>query len=89
MNHLNYQKTGMAVGFFLGGWHLLWSLLVLIGVGQPLIDFVLWAHMMHMQWVVGPFDLTAAATLVGITFVFGYLFGLAFAYIWNVLHKSA
>lgn len=88
MNYLNYQKTGLAVGLFLGGWHLIWSLLVLIGVGQALINFVLWAHMIHLEYIVGPFDLTAALTLVVITFIFGYFLGLAFAYIWNKLHKS-
>ncbi len=88
MNHLNSQKVALAVGFFLGGWHLVWSLLVAVGMGQPLLDFVLWAHMIHLQFVVGPFDLTASLTLVILTFLIGYVFGLAFAYIWNLLHRN-
>jgi hypothetical protein len=88
MNTLNTQKTALAVGCFLGGWHLLWSLLVLIGWGQPIIDFVLWAHMVHLQYIVGPFELVAAATLIVFTFIVGYAMGWLFAALWNWLHGT-
>lgn len=88
MNRLSYQKTGLAIGLFLGGWHLLWSVLVLAGAGQQLINFVLWAHMLHLQYVVGPFDLMASTTLILGTFVSGYLLGLVFTYVWNLFHRS-
>jgi len=87
MNTLNVHTTGLVVGIFLGGWHLIWSVLVLLGVGQPLIDFVLWAHMIHLPYVVGPFELGASATLVIVTFLFGCAIGYAFAWIWNWLHR--
>ena len=87
MHILNTQKTGFTVGLLLGGWHLLWSFLVLTGLGQPLINFVLWAHMIHLPYVVGPFDITAALTLIIFTSLMGFIIGWVFAYVWNWLHR--
>lgn len=85
---LNVQKTALSVGAFLAGWHLIWSILVALGWGQPIIDFVLWAHMIHMTYIVGPFDALAAGTLIVLTAAVGYAFGYAFALIWNALHST-
>ena len=86
--HLNPTKAGLALGFVLAGFHLVWSILVVLGWGQPLIDFVLWAHMIHMTYIVGPFDAAAAGTLLVFTFVVGCTIGYVFAMVWNKLHKS-
>lgn len=86
--HLNPSKVGLAVGLFLGAYHLVWSILVAIGWGQAILDFVFWAHMIHMAITVGPFDVTATATLIVLTFVVGYVIGFAFAWIWNKLHRA-
>ncbi len=58
------KKLGLVVGAFLGGWHLVWSILVATGLGQALYNFILWAHMIHLKIVIGPFDLAASATLI-------------------------
>jgi len=87
-HHINPTKTALTVGAFVGGWHIVWSLLVAFGWAQVLIDFVLWMHMMSVPWVVKPFDLTAAATLVIVTWVFGYVIGYVFAKIWNRMHRG-
>ncbi len=87
-HHINPTKTALTVGAFIAGWHIVWSLLVAVGWAQPLINFVLWMHMMSMPWVVKPFDLTASVTLVVITWVFGYIIGYAFAKIWNRMHRG-
>jgi len=76
----------MVVGALLAGWHLLWSVLVLIGFAQPIIDFIFWAHMIKPVYVVKPFDPVAAVTLIMITGVIGYAFGFVGAIIWNRLH---
>lgn len=84
----NKNRTGLVFGAVLGGWHLVWALLVLTGVAQALYDFVLWAHMIHLQLTVGPFDLTAAVTLVIITWLIGYVVGYTGAWVWNKMHRE-
>lgn len=88
MNHsIDVRRTAITLGAFFGGVHLLWSVLVLLGWGQGLLDFVFWAHMVDMQMTVGPFDGTAALTLVVVTSLVGYAAGYAFALLWNKMHR--
>lgn len=87
-HHINPTKTALTVGAFIGGWHIVWSLLVAFGWAQVLIDFVLWMHMMTVPWVVKPFDLAASATLVIVTWIFGYVIGYIFAKLWNRMHRG-
>jgi hypothetical protein len=88
MNTLNQHKVAVTVGLFLGGWHVVWSLLVALGIGQALYDFILWAHMIHLPVVIGPFDIAASAVLIVVTSCIGYIFGWAFAFLWNWLHRG-
>ena len=81
-------KVGLVFGLLVGGWHVLWVLLVAIGWAQPLINFVFWAHMIQPIYVIKAFDPKAAITLVLITFVTGYVLGLIGAGIWNKLHQT-
>ena len=56
---------------------MVWSLLVLIGGAQPILDFIFWAHMIKPVYFVKPFDPIAVVALIAITSVIGYLFGFA------------
>lgn len=89
MNRIEPKKAALSLGLFLGGWHLVWSVLVALGVGQAMIDFIFWAHMIHVDYVVGPFEPGACITLIIVTFIVGYVFGWCFAVIWNRLHKAS
>jgi hypothetical protein len=71
----------------MAGWHAVWSLLVLSGFAQMIYDFILWAHMIHLPIIVGPFDATAAATLIVVTAVIGYVAGYVVALVWNRIHR--
>lgn len=82
------NKAGLVFGALLGGAHLVWSLLVMLGVAQALLDFILWAHMIHLAIVIGPFDLTASVTLVVMTAIIGYVLGYIGAWVWNRVHSS-
>jgi hypothetical protein len=81
------NKVGLVIGALIGGWHVIWALLVLIGWAQPIIDFIFWAHMIQPIYVVKPFDPLATVALIVITSVIGYIFGLLGAAIWNGLHR--
>ena len=82
----NANKVGLVFGALLGGFHLAWALIVLSGFAQAMYDFILWAHMIHLPIVIGPFDGTAAATLVVITAIMGYVVGYIGALVWNRVH---
>ena len=84
----NPNKVGLVFGVLIGGWHLLWAVLILLGWAQPIIDFIFWAHMIRPVYVIKPFDSIAAVTLIIITAVIGYIFGFVGAIIWNRLHRA-
>ena len=83
----NPHKFGLVVGVLFGGWHVLWSVFVLLGWAQPIIDFIFWAHMIKPVYFVKPFDPMAAVALIVITSAIGYIFGFIGAVIWNKLHR--
>ena len=85
--HISAHKAGLALGGVLGGWHVVWSFLVAIGMGQWLLDFVFRLHMIHPVYTVGPFDIAMAMPLVVVTAGIGYIFGYAFAWCWNRMHR--
>jgi hypothetical protein len=84
---VNRNKVGLVTGALIGGWHLVWALLVLVGSAQPILDFIFWAHMLKPVYVVKPFDPIAAVALIVITAVIGYAFGFLGAMIWNRLPR--
>jgi hypothetical protein len=83
----NPNKAGLVIAALIGGWHVVWSLLVLFGWAQPIIDFIFWAHMIRSIYVVKAFDPVAALTLIVITSLFGFVFGYVGAVLWNKLHR--
>ncbi len=84
---VNTHKVGLVFGTVFGGAHFMWVLLVAINWAQPLVDFLFWAHMVMPVHVVGPFDLTAAVTVVIIASCVGYIIGFVGARTWNHLHQ--
>ncbi len=83
----NPNKVGLVIAVLIGGWHVAWSLLVLIGWAQPILDFIFWAHMIKPVYFVKPFNLLAAVALIVVTAVIGYVFGFFGAVIWNRLPR--
>jgi hypothetical protein len=83
METINPNKAGLALGALFGGWHLVWSLLVALGVAQAVIDFVFWMHFIKPIYVIEPFELARAFILVVATSSFGYMLGFAFGLLWN------
>ena len=84
---IGINSAGLVVAVLLGGWHLLWALLVACGVAQALIDFVFWLHFIRPVYVIETFNALRAAGLVMLTAGIGYAAGAAFAFLWNHLHR--
>jgi hypothetical protein len=85
----NPNKVGIILAILVGGWHLVWSILVAAGFGQVLYNFILWAHMIHLAVTIGPFDLAASSTLIILTAIIGYAVGYIASLVWNRMHHSA
>lgn len=81
------HHVGLAFGGFLGLWHFAWSLLVAIGLAQPLLDLIFRFHMIQPPYTVMPFSLTMAVSLILFTCVFGYVIGYALTLVWNMVQK--
>ena len=87
MKTINPNKVGLVLGTLLGGWHVLWALLVALGWAQAVIDFVFWLHFLRPVYVVGPFNPGIALILIAITAAIGYAFGYLFGALWNWVHR--
>ena len=83
----NPKKVGLVFGTVLGGVHVLWSLFVLFGIAQALVTFSLWAHMVHVDVAIGPFDAMAAITVIIIAACIGYVVGYIGGTVWNRVHR--
>jgi len=84
---ISLNKTGLALGAVFGLYHLMWSVLIALGGAQPVIDFILWLHMIKPFIVIEPFSLGRAAGLVAVTAVIGYALGWSFALSSNAAHR--
>ena len=81
------NKAGFVLGALLGGYHLLWAIIVATGWAQAFIDFILWLYFIKPVYVVETFSLGRAIGLVVVTAAIGYAIGGIFALLWNRMHR--
>ena len=84
---MSIGKAGLVLGLVTGGWHLCWSMLVALGWAQPFIDFVFWMHFIKPIYMIEPFQVVRAITLLIVTSAVGFVMGSVFALVWNAFHK--
>jgi hypothetical protein len=87
MGKVNPNKVGMALGALIGGWHLVWALLVAVGWAQWVMNFIFWMHFLKPPYTVGPFSAGIAVILILVTATVGYVFGYIFGVLWNWIHR--
>jgi hypothetical protein len=87
MGNVSPLKTGVVLGTMIGGWHLLWAVLVAFGWAQHLINFIFWVHFIQPIYVVGPFNFGIALILILVTATIGFTLGYVFAVLWNWIHR--
>ena len=77
------HHVAIVFAYLFGGLHTVWSALVLLGLAQPLANFIAWAHMFKEAPQIGSFDLTAAISLIVVTAAIGYALGFVGSTIWH------
>jgi hypothetical protein len=87
MGTVNTNRAGLVVGTLIGGWHLLWALLVAAGWAQGFLDFVFWMHFLKPPYVVGAFHAWIAVILIAVTAAIGYVVGYILGVLWNWIHR--
>ncbi len=88
MKKLSPNSVGLVVGSTFGLVHLMWSMLVMMGWAQGLMDFIFSLHFLSNPYVLQMFDVGKALMLIAVTFVVGYVLGLIFTGIWNMMMKK-
>ncbi len=89
MNNVNSHKLGLVVGGMAAFMHLLWALMVLVGLAKPLMNWFMGLHFLTAPHSVNPFSFGKALMLVVMAGVVGYLFGFVFGSFWNLAHRDA
>ena len=87
MSTIRSNRAGLVFAALLGGYHLMWSLLVAVGWAQPFIDFVFRIHFIKPVYVIEPFNAGIALLLIAVTSAIGYVLGWGFGVLWNKVHK--
>lgn len=87
-NKVAPHTVGLALGGFFALLHATWALFVYAELAQGYLDWIFGLHFIENPFVVGPFTINTAGTLVVVTFVIGYAVGWVFGTIWNWARKK-
>ena len=85
--HIQKNKFALVLGSFAAVMHLIWAVIVGLGFGQWLVDFVYSMHFMDSVMTVAPFNLGRAIGLIILAFCLAYIIGYIFSSVWNKIYK--
>lgn len=80
-----YNRIALTVGIFIGVLHLIWAILVVLGIGQTILDWIFPLHFISNMYTVIGFSFLGALMLVILSFIGGYVSTLLFIAIWNTV----
>lgn len=89
MNRVQSHKVGLVFGGLMMVFHACWSLMVLMGIAKPFMDWILSLHFMTFQYSINDFSIGSALMLVIVTGIIGYLMGWVLGWLWNWAHKTS
>ena len=84
---LNKKRVGFTLGTFSALMHLVWLIVVGLGLGWKILDWVFFMHHLSFTFSLASFHLDRAIGLLIMTFVGGYVVGWIFAALWNWFGK--
>lgn len=79
----NPFTVGLYSGLIISGFHLIWSILVFLGIAQTLMDFILGLHFLNNPFHVQPFNFVTAISLLIVTALAGFVVGYVATWVWN------
>jgi hypothetical protein len=82
------NQIGLTVGVSIALLHLIWNVLIYFKVAQVFLNWIYLMHSMNNPFKVMAFNLTRALTLIGFTFIVGYVVGYIFTLVWNRLVRK-
>ena len=85
---LKPMPVALYTGFFVAAMHLLWSVVVALGLGQVYLDWILGLHFIKNPFVVAPFDVGTMISLLIVTFIAGCIVGWVSTICWNKMIKK-
>jgi hypothetical protein len=88
MEKVNNNKIGLIFGLLMAIGHLIWALLVWIGLAQRLLDWIFSLHFIVNPYILMAFNFWKMILLIIITFIVGYIIGWILAALINWLHKK-
>ena len=80
---LDKQRVALTLGVTCAIVHLIWAVIVGLGYGQRVLDWMMGVHFIATPTMVGHFRLLTALGLIVAAFVGGYVIGWIFAAVWN------
>ncbi len=84
---LSKSRLGLVFGVLLSAAHLGWLVMVLTGVAETVLDWVLEMHFMSFTYSILDFNYLSALLLLVMTFVAGYVAGFVLAAVLNWAKK--
>ena len=84
----NPSMVGLYTGFLISFCHLIWVILVALGLAQGWMNFIFSLHFLDNPFQVGAFNMATAVVLLIMTFVVGYGFGWVATWVWNRMQKK-